>query len=92
VGPSADLGTVAKRKILTPCREMNPHRPARSLVAISTELLRFFYLEVLTQSHRTSCTGLKSKQMFFCTNRLSDIEGRKRILSGQIPNNVHVRT
>jgi hypothetical protein len=32
VGPRAVLDTVAKRKILSPFRELNPERPARSQV------------------------------------------------------------
>jgi len=30
VGPRANLGAVAKRKILSPCRELDPGRPAHS--------------------------------------------------------------
>jgi hypothetical protein len=43
VGPRADLDAVVKRKIPIPHRESNPrtpYRPARSLIAIPTELSR----------------------------------------------------
>jgi len=37
VGPRAGLDAEAKRKILSPCRESNSGRPARSLVGIKAE-------------------------------------------------------
>jgi hypothetical protein len=40
VGPRAGLDATEKNKISCPCRETNPSRPARSLVAIPTELSR----------------------------------------------------
>jgi len=45
VGPRAGLDAVEKREIPSPCRELNPDRPARSLVSILTELPRFPILE-----------------------------------------------
>jgi hypothetical protein len=39
VGPRAGLDTVAKGKIPSTCRKLNPYRPSRSLVTILTELL-----------------------------------------------------
>jgi hypothetical protein len=44
LGPIAGLDAVANRKILSPCRESNSGCPARSLVAILTELFRFMTL------------------------------------------------
>jgi hypothetical protein len=46
VGPRAGLYTVSKKKIPNTRRESNPYRPdrpARSLVAIPTELSRLFF-------------------------------------------------
>jgi hypothetical protein len=40
MGLRAALDTVAKRKILCPCREWNAGRPARGLVTVLTELPR----------------------------------------------------
>jgi hypothetical protein len=42
VGPTAGLGAVAKREKspIIACRELNPGRPARSLISILTELPR----------------------------------------------------
>jgi len=40
VGPRAGPDAMVKRKILCPCRESNPGRPARSLVTVLTELRR----------------------------------------------------
>jgi hypothetical protein len=34
VGPGFGLDVVAKRRILSPCRESNPGRPARNPIAI----------------------------------------------------------
>jgi hypothetical protein len=42
VGPRVGLDAVAKKIILSPCRESNPGRPARSQVAKSTEISWFF--------------------------------------------------
>jgi hypothetical protein len=57
VGSSARLDAVAKRKIPRPCRESNPGRPARSLVTILTELLRFVpshgHIELYCEGNRT---------------------------------------
>jgi hypothetical protein len=41
VGPGAVLDAVVKRKVPSSCQESNPSCPARSLVAIPTELSRF---------------------------------------------------
>jgi hypothetical protein len=38
VGPRFGLDTVAKRKILSSCRESNPGRPTNSLTTIPTKL------------------------------------------------------
>jgi hypothetical protein len=38
MGPKADLDSVAKRKILCPCRELKTDHPACSLVTVMTEL------------------------------------------------------
>jgi hypothetical protein len=40
VGPRAGRDAVARRKISSPCQELNPVCPAHSLVYILTELLR----------------------------------------------------
>jgi hypothetical protein len=55
VGPRAGLDAVAKRKILSHCRESNPGRPARSPVAIPTELSRllFYYITYLKSTSMT---------------------------------------
>jgi hypothetical protein len=44
----AGLSFVAKRKkcLLCPSQELNPGRPARSLVTILTELHRFFFQKI----------------------------------------------
>jgi hypothetical protein len=43
VDPRASLEAVAKRKILSHCRESNPGRPARSLITTLTEMFRLLY-------------------------------------------------
>jgi hypothetical protein len=41
VGPRTGLDAVVNRRNPCPCRESNPSRPARSLVTMITELIRF---------------------------------------------------
>jgi hypothetical protein len=43
VGPRAGLDEMAKRKIRSRCRESNPDRPVRILIAILTELPDFLF-------------------------------------------------
>jgi hypothetical protein len=47
VGPKDSLNAVAKRKILCPCQELNPDRPARSLATILTELTVILFISIL---------------------------------------------
>jgi hypothetical protein len=46
VGPRTSLDAVGEKKILIPCPESNPGRPARSLLAIPTELSRLSNYEM----------------------------------------------
>jgi hypothetical protein len=46
MGPRAGLDAVVKRRIPSPCRELNPDRPGRSLVSIPTELSRLLIVFV----------------------------------------------
>jgi hypothetical protein len=47
MGSRAGLEAVEKRNIPCPCRELNPGRPARSLVAIPTSLVSICRLLVV---------------------------------------------
>jgi hypothetical protein len=58
VGPRAGLDAVAKKKILSPSRESNPCRPARSLVAIPTELWLFLLQFNVFLYFRSDCRFL----------------------------------
>jgi hypothetical protein len=53
VGLRTGLNTTAKKTIPSPCRESNPDRPARSLVAIPTEISGLYF----------------SQQFYFCYRR-----------------------
>jgi hypothetical protein len=52
-GPGAVLNAVVKRKIPSPRRKSNPDRPARSLVAIPTELSRILKRTKYTTNSRS---------------------------------------
>jgi hypothetical protein len=68
VGPRAGLGAVAKREKFHYwlCRESNAGRPARSLVSVLTELLRFLYIPIRRWNMRID-TRLPSQVFILCT-------------------------
>jgi hypothetical protein len=58
--PEAGLDAVEQRKICCSCQELNPGRPARSLVAIPTELTR---LCIYMKSSLNTITMIKLRRM-----------------------------
>jgi hypothetical protein len=63
VGLRAGLDAVAKRRILSPCRELNPGLPACGLIAIPTELSRLMQnlIRKLTSGRKTGKVKVKVK-------------------------------
>jgi hypothetical protein len=76
IGPRAVLDSVAKRKIHRPCRESNPGRPARSLVAILTVLYTWLSIgisEIIMNGLERDLLSNGTKIVFFTLKKMNAI-------------------
>jgi hypothetical protein len=76
VSPRAGLDAVAKRKNPCPCRELNPGRPACSLVIMLSELPRLLLEDDVLILRQYSGTFLKGKMSVNIVGRLVAIRTR----------------